>query len=66
MSDLHFGANDDPMVRLQPLISDLKNRREGLGIESLDYLVISGDLTNRGATKSSSESTISFPTYSRR
>jgi WD40 repeat protein/GTPase SAR1 family protein/predicted MPP superfamily phosphohydrolase len=49
LSDLHFGANDDPIVRLQPLVSDLRDRREGLGIESLDYLVISGDLTNRGA-----------------
>jgi GTPase SAR1 family protein/predicted MPP superfamily phosphohydrolase len=49
LSDLHFGANDDPIVRLQSLVSDLKDRREGLGIESLDYLVISGDLTNRGA-----------------
>jgi WD40 repeat protein/GTPase SAR1 family protein/predicted MPP superfamily phosphohydrolase len=49
LSDLHFGANDDPIVRLQPLVSDLRDRREGLGIENLDYLVISGDLTNRGA-----------------
>src|SRR6266508_1736472 len=49
LSDLHCGANDDPIVRLQPLVSDLRDRREGLGIESLDYLVISGDLTNRGA-----------------
>src|SRR6266542_1781426 len=49
LSDLHFGADDDPIVRLQPLVSDLRDRREGLGIESLDYLVISGDLTNRGA-----------------
>jgi GTPase SAR1 family protein/predicted MPP superfamily phosphohydrolase len=49
LSDLHFGADDDPIVRLQPLLSDLKDRREGLGIESLDYLVISGDLTGRGA-----------------
>jgi len=49
LSDLHFGADDDPLTRLQSLVSDLKDRREGLGIESLDYLVISGDLTNRGA-----------------
>jgi predicted MPP superfamily phosphohydrolase len=49
LSDLHFGEDDDPIVRLQPLVSDLRDRREGLGIESLDYLVISGDLTNRGA-----------------
>jgi len=34
---------------LQPLVSDLRDRRDGLGIESLDYLVIPGDLTNRGA-----------------
>ena len=37
-----------PIVRLQSLVSDLKDRREGLGLDSLDYLVISGDLTNRG------------------
>jgi len=48
-SDNTVNANDDPIVRLQPLVSDLRDRREGLGIESLDYLVISGDLTNRGA-----------------
>jgi WD40 repeat protein/GTPase SAR1 family protein len=49
LSDLHFSAGDDPIVRLQPLLSDLRDRREGFGIESLDYLVISGDVTNRGA-----------------
>lgn len=48
LSDLHFGASDDAIVRLQPLISDLKDRKEGFGIDSLDYLVISGDLTDRG------------------
>jgi 3',5'-cyclic AMP phosphodiesterase CpdA len=48
-SDLHFGANDDSIVRLQSLVRDLKVRHEGLGIERLDYLLISGDLTNRGA-----------------
>ncbi|MGH9754012.1 MAG: TIR domain-containing protein, partial [Blastocatellia bacterium] len=48
LSDLHFGVSDDPIVRLQPLISDLKDRKEGFGIDNLDYLVISGDLTNRG------------------
>ncbi len=49
LSDLHFSASDDPIVRLQPLLGDLRDRREGFGIESLDYLIISGDLTNRGA-----------------
>jgi small GTP-binding protein len=51
LSDLHFGAEDNLAVRLQPLLSDLRDRAGGLGIETLDYLVISGDLTNRGAHK---------------
>jgi predicted phosphodiesterase len=33
---------------LQPLVSDLKDRQGGLGFDRLDYLVISGDLTNHG------------------
>jgi GTPase SAR1 family protein/predicted MPP superfamily phosphohydrolase len=49
LSDLHFGVNDDPLVRLQPLLSDLRDRKEGFGLDALDYLVITGDLTNRGA-----------------
>ena len=46
LSDLHFNKNDDPIVQLHPLVSDLKNKEDGLGFEHLDYLVISGDLTN--------------------
>lgn len=48
LSDLHFSESDDPAVRLQPLISDLTDENEGFGYEQLDYLVVSGDLTNKG------------------
>jgi hypothetical protein len=46
LSDLHFPAHADPMSLWQPLVADLKDREGGLGFERLDYLVISGDLTN--------------------
>ncbi|HHT9135803.1 MAG TPA: metallophosphoesterase family protein [Candidatus Wunengus sp. YC60] len=48
LSDLHFSESDNPIVRLQPLISDLIDREEGFGYNHLDYLVVSGDLTNQG------------------
>ncbi|HEX4950874.1 MAG TPA: TIR domain-containing protein [Blastocatellia bacterium] len=50
LSDLHFGTDDDVDVRLYQLSRDLKDKTDGLGFDTLDYLVISGDLTNR-ATK---------------
>jgi len=46
LSDLHITADCDPTTLLQPLIADLKDKAEGLGFEELDYLVVSGDLTN--------------------
>jgi small GTP-binding protein len=49
LSDLHFGATDDPLNLLQPLIADLTDRLDGPGVERLDHLVISGDLTNRAS-----------------
>ncbi|WP_309896407.1 metallophosphoesterase [Archangium sp.] len=49
LSDLHIGAGDDPLSLLQPLTADLEDRNEGLGIERLDYLVISGDITHRAS-----------------
>ncbi|WPB81923.1 metallophosphoesterase [Archangium violaceum] len=49
LSDLHIGAGDDPLSLLQPLMADLQDRSEGLGVERLDYLVISGDITNRAS-----------------
>lgn len=47
LSDLHVGKGDDPLSLLQPLENDLNEREDGLGVDSLDYLVISGDITNR-------------------
>ena len=47
LSDLHITASDDPIVRLQPLLADLRDKEGGFGFERLDYLVLSGDLTNR-------------------
>lgn len=51
LSDLHVEASMDPLSLLQPLEADLKDRYEGLGVERLDYLVISGDITNRAAPR---------------
>jgi predicted phosphodiesterase len=34
---------------LQPLAAALRDKYEGLGLERLDYLVISGDITNRAS-----------------
>ncbi|HLK60522.1 MAG TPA: TIR domain-containing protein [Chthonomonadaceae bacterium] len=49
LSDLHFTANIQVSARLQWLLDDLK-QKSGLGIKKLDYLVISGDFTDRGGT----------------
>jgi 3',5'-cyclic AMP phosphodiesterase CpdA len=51
LSDLHLGPNDDPLVRLQPLVSDLQDNVDGLGLDHIDYLVASGDLTNRASVE---------------
>ncbi|MBN1203612.1 MAG: metallophosphoesterase [Myxococcaceae bacterium] len=47
LSDLHMRADSDVASMLQPLITDLRDGKEGLGLKSLDYLLISGDLTER-------------------
>jgi small GTP-binding protein len=47
LSDLHITAYEDPITRLQPLLADLRDKEGGFGCERLDYLVLSGDLTNR-------------------
>lgn len=46
LSDLHIRADADPESMLQPLIADVQDSQGGLGFGHLDYLVISGDLTN--------------------
>ncbi|NUN13817.1 MAG: metallophosphoesterase [Myxococcales bacterium] len=48
LSDLHIFADADPKTLLQPLAADLRDKIDGMGIESLDLLVLSGDITNYG------------------
>ncbi len=59
ISDLHFGPGADVEAALQPLIADLRDRADGFDAKRLDYLVISGDLTNR-ATEAEFESARAF------
>jgi predicted phosphodiesterase len=52
LSDLHIEKESDITLILQPLIDDIKNKSYGIGIERIDYLVVSGDLINSaGAVK---------------
>jgi small GTP-binding protein len=48
LSDLHFTAETHVATQMQWLLEDL--RQPELGIGQIDYLVISGDFTNRGST----------------
>jgi small GTP-binding protein len=47
LSDLHVRADTDVEALLQPLVADLRDPQGGPGLRGLDYLVISGDLTER-------------------
>ncbi|WP_437322109.1 metallophosphoesterase [Sorangium sp. So ce385] len=49
LSDLHVRGDADPVALLQPLAADLEDRVDGLGVERLDFLVVSGDVTNRAS-----------------
>jgi UDP-2,3-diacylglucosamine pyrophosphatase LpxH len=51
LSDLHFGEGDDPVEKLRPLVADIKDKDGGLGFDRLDYLVISGDISNRATPR---------------
>lgn len=48
LSDLHFNEDDDSVALLQPLINDLRSRNGEWGFDQIEYLVVSGDLTNHG------------------
>ena len=50
LSDLHFTKGTPIRARLQWLLDDLK-QDAGLGFKELDYLVISGDFTNKGCAE---------------
>jgi hypothetical protein len=47
LSDLHFDAKTPVPARLQWLLDDLR-QEQGLGFKELDYLVVSGDFTDKG------------------
>lgn len=47
LSDLHFTNDTSPQSRLQWLIDDI-TKGEFLGFESINYLVITGDITEKG------------------
>jgi WD40 repeat protein/GTPase SAR1 family protein len=47
LSDLHFNASTPVTARLQWLLDDIK-QDSSLGFKELDYLVISGDFTDKG------------------
>jgi 3',5'-cyclic AMP phosphodiesterase CpdA len=49
LSDLHVRDDADHAALLQPLAADLEDRVDGLGIDRLDFLVVTGDVSNRAA-----------------
>ncbi len=49
LSDLHFARTSNVQNALQPLVADITDRDGGLGFSRLDYLVVSGDLTDRAS-----------------
>ena len=51
LSDLHFKPDTDPISMWQPLLADIRDGEGGLGFEHLNYLVISGDLTNQATAE---------------
>ena len=51
LSDLHFDESDDVRTKLQPVVADIKDKDGGLGFDRLDYLVVSGDISNRATPR---------------
>src|SRR5262249_39426189 len=47
LSDLHFTAKTSPVTLKQALVNDVRNG-DNLGFRDVEYLVISGDMTDRG------------------
>ena len=47
LSDLHFTGRTSVTQHLVPLLQDIRNG-EHLGFDSIEYLVISGDMTDKG------------------
>lgn len=51
LSDLHISSTADVISLLQPLIQDIEDPEGGIAANHLDYLVVSGDLTNRATAE---------------
>jgi small GTP-binding protein len=49
VSDLHIPHDCDVTALVQPLLQDIEDQSGGLGFSKLDYLIVSGDLTNRAS-----------------
>jgi 3',5'-cyclic AMP phosphodiesterase CpdA len=47
LSDLHLEAGADVSTLLHPLEQDIRDPDDGMGLDALDGIVVSGDLTNR-------------------
>jgi small GTP-binding protein len=47
LSDLHMRPDSDSATMLEQLITDLRDEGGGLGFARLQYLLVSGDLSNR-------------------
>ncbi len=48
LSDLHFTGDTLPQAHLVPLLQDIR-KGDFLGFDTVEYLVISGDMTDRGS-----------------
>lgn len=48
LSDLHFTGDTSPQAHLVPLLQDIR-KGDFLGLDTVEYLVISGDVTDRGS-----------------
>ncbi|KPA13876.1 small gtp-binding protein [Candidatus Magnetomorum sp. HK-1] len=46
LSDLHVKADTDINSLIQPLFADIEDQIDGLGIDKINYLVVTGDFTN--------------------
>jgi hypothetical protein len=49
LSDLHFTHKTNPKTKLQQLLQDIRQQDEDYAaVENLEYLVVSGDMTDKG------------------
>ena len=51
LSDLHFNESNNPESRFSSLVSDIEDPQKWLESPKIDFLVVSGDLTDRATPK---------------